>query len=83
METSKVFWLVGAVAVVILFFYVLLPKLNLTHQSGMFLRGLLFFSMMGYLAYDFYIKEKYWYILVLVAGSVAFLMLLLAKKSDD
>jgi hypothetical protein len=38
---------------------------------------------MGYLAFDFYIKEKYWYILVLAGGSVAFLMLLFARKSED
>jgi hypothetical protein len=83
METSKVLWLVGVVVLVILFFYVVLPKLNLNHKSGMIFRGILFFSMMGYLAYDFYMKEKYWYILVLVAGSIAFVMLLFAKKSED
>jgi hypothetical protein len=83
METTKVLWLVGAVVLVILFFYILLPKLNLSHKSGMIIRGLLFFSMMGYLAYDFYLKEKFGYILVLVAGSIAFTVLLLAKKSND
>ncbi len=74
--------LIGAVIIIILFFYVILPKLNLTHQSGKIVRALLFFGMMGYLAYDFYLKEKYGYIAVLVAGSLAFVMLLNAKKKE-
>jgi len=82
MNTSTLIWLVGAVAAIVLFFYVVLPKLNLSHKSGMLFRGLLFFGMMGYLAYDFYMKEKYGYILVLVAGSIAFILLLTAKKSN-
>ena len=81
MEISKAILLAGSVLVIVLFFYVVLPKLNLKHQSNIIFKGLLFFGMMGYLAFDFYIKEKYWYILVLAGGSVAFLMLLFARKS--
>jgi hypothetical protein len=83
MEVSKAILLAGSVLVIVLFFYVVLPKLNLKHQSNIIFKGLLFFGMMGYLAYDFYMKEKYWYILVLAVGSVAFLMLLFARKSEE
>ena len=83
MEISKAILLAGSVLVIVLFFYVVFPKLNLKHQSNIIFKGLLFFGMMGYLAFDFYIKEKYWYILVLAGGSVAFLMLLFARKSED
>jgi hypothetical protein len=83
MEISKAILLAGSVLVIVLFFYVVLPKLNLKHQSNIIFKGLLFFGMMGYLAFDFYIKEKYCYILVLAGGSVAFLMLLFARKSED
>lgn len=83
METSKAILLAGAVLVIVLFFYVMLPKLNLKHKSNIIFKGFLFFGMMGYLAYDFYQKEKYWYILVLAGGSIAFVMLLFAKKSED
>jgi hypothetical protein len=82
MSIAQALILVGAVVFVILFFYVILPKLNLTHQSGKIVRAVLFFGMMGYLAYDFYLKEKYGYIAVLAAGSVAFVMLLNAKKKE-
>lgn len=83
MNTPKLVLLVGTVAAVVLFFYVILPKLNLSHKSGMIFRALLFFSLIGYLAYDFFLKEKYGYILVLIGGSVAFVLLMRAKKSED
>lgn len=82
MSTTQALVLIGAVVLVIVFFYVILPKLNLSLQSGKIVRALLFFGMMGYLAYDFYLKEKYGFIAVLAAGSVAFVMLLNAKKKE-
>lgn len=83
METSKAILLAGAVLFVVLFFYVVLPMLNLKHKTNIIFKGFLFFGMMAYLCYDFYLKEKYWYILVLAGGSVAFVMLLLAKKKEE
>lgn len=83
METSKAILLAGAVLVIVLFFYVVLPMLNLKHKTNIIFKGFLFFGMMAYLSYDFYMKEKYWYILVLAGGSVAFVMLLFARKKDE
>lgn len=75
--------LVLAVAAVVAFFYIILPKLNLRVETGKWIRGILFSAVILYLAYDFYLKEKYTWIAVLAAGSIAFFMLLTAKKSED
>ncbi len=82
MSTTQALILIGAILVAIIFYYVILPKLNLSKQSGKIVRAALFFVMMGYLAYDFYLKEKYGYIAVLVAGSIAFVLMLNAKKKE-
>jgi hypothetical protein len=73
---QKLVFLLLAVAAVVLFMKVILPKLNLNINQGKILRAILFLGMMIWLGIDFYLKEKYWYILFLVLGSVAFLMML-------
>lgn len=84
METGKLLLLLGVVAFVTLFYFLLLPKLNIKTQSGMVFRAVVFFAMMGFLAYDFYTKGKYGYILVLAAGSIAFIAVMLrVKKNKD
>lgn len=82
MSITQALLLIGAVVFVVVVFYVVLPKLKLAQQNGLWIRAILFFSMMAYLAYDFYQREKYGYILFLAAGSVAFVMLLRAKKRE-
>ncbi len=76
-------WLVAIAIVVMLIYYFIVKKMKPTQKSGMIVRGVLFFAMIGYLAYDFYTKGKYWYILILAAGSVAFVMLLLSQKNKE
>jgi hypothetical protein len=83
METTKLLWLIGVAILAALLFYVLLPKLNPSQKTGLIIRAVLFFSMICYLAYDFYTKGKYWYILVLVGGSIAFAMMLFNNKNKD
>lgn len=73
---QKLVYLLLAVAAVVVFMKVILPKLNLNINQGKILRAILFLGMMIWLGIDFYLKEKYWYILFLVLGSVAFLMML-------
>lgn len=83
METDKLLLLLGIVLFVGLFYFLLLPKLNIKSQSGMVFRAVVFFAMMGFLAYDFYTKEKYGYILILVAGSIAFIVVMLRNKNKE
>jgi hypothetical protein len=82
METAKLLLLVGVVVFVTLFYFLLLPKLNIKTQSGIVFRAVVFFAMMGFLSYDFYTKEKYGYILVLAAGSIAFMVVMLRSGKN-
>ncbi len=73
---QKLVYLLLAVSAIVVFMKVVLPKLNLNINQGKILRAILFLGMMIWLGIDFYLKEKYWYILFLVLGSVAFLVML-------
>lgn len=73
---QKLVYLLLAVVAIVVFMKIILPKLNLNINQGKILRAILFLGMMIWLGIDFYLKEKYWYILFLVLGSVAFFMML-------
>jgi hypothetical protein len=73
---QKLVYLLLAVAAIVVFMKVILPKLNLNVNQGKVLRAILFLGMMIWLGIDFYLKEKYWYILFLALGTIAFLMML-------
>lgn len=77
---QKLVYLLLVVVAIVVFMKVILPKLNLNINQGKILRAILFLGMMIWLGIDFYLKEKYWYILFLVLGSVAFLMMLKDSK---
>ncbi len=73
---QKLVYLLLAVVAIVVFMKIILPKLNLNINQGKILRAIIFLGMMIWLGIDFYLKEKYWYILFLVLGTVAFLMML-------
>lgn len=79
MET-KLIWLLAIVAVIVVFFYFVLPRLNLGDKSGKIFRAVLFLAGISFLAYDFIQKEHYKYLLVLGAGTIGFFLLLFPKK---
>lgn len=78
---AKLIWLLLAVVIIVIFFYVVLPKLNLGHKSGIIFRTILFGAMMSYLAYDFIQKEKYSYLIVIVLGTIGFVLMVTNMKS--
>lgn len=80
---QKLVYLLLAVAAIVVFMKVILPKLNLNINQGKMLRGILFLGMMIWLGIDFYTKEKYWYILFLAFGSVAFMLMLKDSKPKE
>lgn len=73
---QKLVYLLLVVVAIVVFMKIILPKLNLNINQGKILRAILFIGMMIWLGIDFYLKEKYWYILFLALGTVAFLMML-------
>jgi hypothetical protein len=77
---QKLMYLLLAVLAIVVFMKVVLPKLSLNVNQGKLLRAILFLGMMIWLGIDFYLKEKYWYILFLVLGSVGFLLMLKDSK---
>lgn len=79
MEPRLIF-LVVMILVIGLCYYVVLPRLKLGHLSATVIRSILFFGMMAYLAYDFYLKERYSYMLFLLMGSIAFVAMLLMYR---
>ena len=59
MNNEKLIYMLLAVAAILVFVRVILPKLNLGVNSGKIFRAIVFFGMMVFLTIDFYQKEKY------------------------
>lgn len=76
----KLVWLLAAIIAIVVFFYVVLPKLKLEHKSGLIFRSVLFGAMMVYLGIDFIQREKYTYLVVLALGCVGFVMMVMNTK---
>ena len=80
---QKLVYLLLAVLAIVVFMKVILPKLNLNVNQSKLLRAILFLGMMIWLGIDFYLKEKYWYVLFLALGSVGFLLMLKDSKQKE
>ncbi len=77
---AKLIWLIVAVAVIVVFFYFVLPRLNLGDKSGKIFRAILFLAGIAFLAYDFIQKEHYKYLIVLGFGAIGFFWMLFSAK---
>ncbi|MES2691204.1 MAG: hypothetical protein V4658_12420 [Bacteroidota bacterium] len=80
MSYEKIIYLGLAMLVVVLIIYVLLPKFK--GNTPLIFRAVLFFAAMIFLAYDFYMKGKYLYMIALALGSIAFIAYLRMHKND-
>lgn len=80
MSIPNAIYLILAVAAIVIFMYVILPKLNVNANTGKIGRAIVFLGIMIYLGIDFYLKEKYWYLLVLGLGTIGFLLMLKDSK---
>lgn len=74
MSYEKVIYLGLAMLAVVLIIYALLPKLK--GNTPLIFRAVLFFAAMLFLAYDFYMKGKYLYMIAIGLGSLAFVVYL-------
>ncbi len=73
-------WAGGLIVAGILLVYLVLPKLFKNYQTEKGIKLLIFYAMMGYLSYDFYLKEKYLYILFFAIGAAVFTYLVVIAK---
>ena len=82
MDNSFIYIFLG-IGGLLVFFYFIAPRLKMISYRSNIIRSIIFFGIVGYLAYDFYVKEKYTYIFVLLLGSSAFIWMLLSMRKDD
>lgn len=82
MSTQQII-LLAIVAAIVVFMYVILPKLNLNVNTGKLFRALVFLVVIIFLGIDFYQKEKYWYFIPLALGSIGFLFMLKNSKEKE
>jgi hypothetical protein len=76
MSLEKGTYLVLVIAAIVVFMYGILPKLNISDNKSKIGKAIIFLSVIVWLVVDFYLKEKYWYILFLGLGSIGFLVML-------
>lgn len=74
-------WILILVAVLIAGgVYFLLRKVNITATQKKWVRIVLFGSMISFLAFDFYSKQKYALLIILALGFIAFVYMILKSK---
>ena len=78
-----IFYFFAAVVALLLFFYFVSPRMRLISYRSNINRSIIFFGMMAFLAYDFYVKEKYSFIVILLLGSFGFVYFLLKSKKKS
>ena len=74
------FVIIGLILFALLLIYVILPKTIKNYSAEKTFKLFLFYGMMGYLSYDFYLKEKYGYIPFFVVGAAVFTYLVVIAK---
>jgi hypothetical protein len=83
MSTIQVILILLLLGAILVFMYVILPRIgDASSKSGKLVRAILFLIVVGYLSYDFYIKGKYAFLAVLVIGSLAFFKALFSVRKD-
>ncbi|MDZ4668684.1 MAG: hypothetical protein SGJ00_12495 [bacterium] len=75
-------WLViiGLIAFALLLVYVILPRVVKNYSSEKGIKLALVLGMMGFLSYDFYMKEKYAYIAFFAVGAAVYTYLIVIAK---
>ncbi|OYU95811.1 MAG: hypothetical protein CFE21_11785 [Bacteroidetes bacterium B1(2017)] len=74
-------WIAAAlILVAILMVYVILPKVLKNYSLEKAVKLVLVYAMMGYLSYDFYLKEKYYYIIFFAIGAGLYTYLIAIAK---
>jgi hypothetical protein len=81
MTTLQIILLCLTLVAIVAFMYFILPRISKgNNQIGKTLRLAIFSFIALYLAYDFYMKAKYGFLLILALGSFAFVVALFSNK---
>lgn len=76
-------YILGLIAFALVLVYFILPKLFKNYEIEKGIKLLLIYIMMGYLSYDFFLKEKFIYIPFFVIGAITYTyMVVIAKKKQ-
>ncbi len=74
-------WLLAAIGAIVLFVYVLLPKLfKDNYNQEKIIKLVLAAAALGYLAFDNFLKEKYLFAGIMVLGAVLFSYIIIVSK---
>jgi hypothetical protein len=63
--------------------YLILPRLGLGLKKNLAIKSVLFFAIIGYLAWDFWQKGKQTWIIFLLMGSAAFVKIIIDINRED
>jgi hypothetical protein len=63
--------IISGIALTALLFYAIFPR---KRESKVLLQSFLFAAMLGYLGVDYFLKEKFGFVLILFLGAVAFVV---------
>jgi hypothetical protein len=55
--------------------FIILSRSKSNQSRAVWIRSIIFFGIIAYLAYDFCMKEKYSILIVLALGSIAFIVI--------
>jgi len=77
---NNILIILGLIALALIVVYLVLPRLFKNYSTEKGIKLALFYGMMLYLSYDFYLKEKYYYIAFFVAGAGVFTYLTAIAK---
>lgn len=80
MTTTKIILLCALLIGIVVFMYVILPRIgDAQSKSGKIVRLILFLMVVGYLGFDFYTKGKFGFLLIIALGSFAFIFALFGR----
>ncbi len=82
-SNERLAWMAVIIAAGILLVYIVFPRLFKNYQAEKGVKLMILYFILGYLSYDFYLKEKYLYVGFFVVGAALYTYLtIIAKKKS-
>ena len=77
---NNIYIIIGLIALALVVVYLVLPRLFKNYSTEKGIKLALIYGMMLYLSYDFYLQEKYYYILFFTVGAGLYTYLTVIAK---